>query len=40
MTEYAALGSTHVQVMPAGPDPVSLVCELTSRVLPRLTEIG
>ena len=40
MEEYAALGITHVQVMPAGPDPVALVGELTERVLPRLSEIG
>jgi F420-dependent oxidoreductase-like protein len=40
MEEYASLGITHVQVMPAGPDPVALVGELTERVLPRLSEIG
>jgi len=40
MEEYAALGITHVQVMPTGPDPVAFVGELAERVAPRLAEIG
>ena len=40
MEEYAALGITHVQVMPTGPDPVTFVGELAERVAPRLAEIG
>jgi F420-dependent oxidoreductase-like protein len=40
MEEHARLGITHVQVMPAGPDPVALVGELAERVAPRLAGIG
>jgi alkanesulfonate monooxygenase SsuD/methylene tetrahydromethanopterin reductase-like flavin-dependent oxidoreductase (luciferase family) len=40
MEEYAGLGITHVQVMPAGPDPVGWVGTVVERVLPRLRDLG
>lgn len=40
MEEYAALGITHVQLMPTGPDPVGWVGTVAERVGPRLAEIG
>ena len=40
MEAYAALGVTHVQVSPAGPDPVSYVAALGEHVIDRLANIG
>ncbi len=40
MEEYARLGIQHVQIMPAGPDPVGYVTRLGETVIPRLAEIG
>ncbi|MEN3360568.1 MAG: hypothetical protein V7637_4550 [Mycobacteriales bacterium] len=39
MSEYAALGVEHVQVMPAGPDPVGYVRGL-DKIVPQLAELG
>ncbi|CAN5141701.1 LLM class F420-dependent oxidoreductase [soil metagenome] len=39
MAEYAALGIDHVQVMPAGPDPVGFVRQIGDTVLPRLAAL-
>jgi F420-dependent oxidoreductase-like protein len=40
MESYAALGISHVQLVPAGPDPVAFVETLGERIIPRLAEIG
>jgi F420-dependent oxidoreductase-like protein len=40
MEQYAALGVSLVEVVPASPDPVGFVTEVTEAVVPRLREIG
>jgi F420-dependent oxidoreductase-like protein len=40
MEEYAAIGVSHIQIMPMGPDPVGLVSGLMQDVAPRLAQIG
>lgn len=37
---YAALGVSHVQVMPTGDDPVAWVEQVGERIVPRLAEVG
>jgi F420-dependent oxidoreductase-like protein len=40
MEGYSALGISHVQMAPAGPDPVGFVETLGERIIPRLAELG
>jgi alkanesulfonate monooxygenase SsuD/methylene tetrahydromethanopterin reductase-like flavin-dependent oxidoreductase (luciferase family) len=40
MEGYAALGISHVQVVPAGPDPVGFAATVGERIIPRLADIS